>query len=318
MNGTSCLTKAIRVALLLVLASGCDTAQARVPDLTSSDDSVVVAAAGDLVCGTLTPPEIPCLSALTAALLKDLRPNALLLLGDLQYETGSASDFSAFFDPSFGELKSITYPVPGNHEYLTRGAQGYFDYFNGVGADSGRAGSRRRGYYSFDLGAWHMVALNTNCEQIGGCARNSPQLNWLREDLASHPARCTMAFAHAGRFSSGEHGNNDLLRDLWQVLHAGGVDVFLAAHDHGYERFSPQDAAGRSDKARGIRSFVIGTGGKGLGRFMRVRPNSEVQDNTSIGVLLLTLRSEDYSWRFAPVPVPGFTLADSGSAPCGG
>ncbi len=317
MNRTSCLTKAIRVALLFVFASGCDTAQARVPELTRRDDSVVVAAAGDLVCGTLTPPEIPCLSAGTAALLKDLQPNALFLLGDLQYETGSAADFSAFFDPLFGELKSITYPVPGNHEYFTRGAQGYFDYFNGVGVDSGRAGSRRRGgFYSFDLGAWHIVALNTNCEQIGGCARNSSQLRWLRDDLANHSSRCKLAFAHAGRFSSGEHGNNELLRDLWQVLQAGGVDVFLAGHDHGYERFKPQDAAGRADAEKGIRSFVIGTGGKGLGRFMRTRPNSEIQDNSSIGVLLLTLRSEDYSWRFASVP--GYPLADSGSASCGG
>jgi hypothetical protein len=316
MIGTSCLTKAIRVALLLVFASGCGTAQARVPGLTSTDDSVVVAAAGDLVCGTLTPPEIPCLAARTAALLKQLQPNALLLLGDLQYETGSMADFMAFFDPVFGELKSITYPVPGNHEYFTRDAEGYFDYFNGVGADSGRAGSRRRGYYSFDLGAWHIVALNTVCEQIGGCARNSPQLRWLRDDLAAHPTKCTLAFAHLGRFSSGEHGNNELLRDLWQVLQAGGVDVFLAAHDHGYERFKPQDAAGRADEAGGIRSFVIGTGGKGTGRFMRTRPNSEIRNNDSIGVLLLTLRSEDYSWRFASVP--GFALADSGSASCRG
>jgi 3',5'-cyclic AMP phosphodiesterase CpdA len=318
MNGISCLTKAIRVALLLVTASGCDTAQARVPELTNSDDSIVVAAAGDLVCGTLTPPEIPCLSARTATLLKDLQPNAVFLLGDLQYESGSAADFSAFFDPSFGDLKSITYPVPGNHEYFTRGAQGYFDYFNGVGVDSGRAGSRRRGYYSVDLGAWHIVALNTNCEQIGGCARNSPQLNWLRDDLARSSSRCKLAFAHAGRFSSGEHGSNDLLRDLWSVLQSGGVDVFLAGHDHGYERFKPQDAAGRADEKRGIRSFVVGTGGKGLGRFMRTRPNSEIRDNSSMGVLLVTLRSEDYSWRFVPLPIPGFTLADSGRATCGG
>ena len=251
MNRTSCLTKAIRVALLFVFASGCDTAQARVPELTRRDDSVVVAAAGDLVCGTLTPPEIPCLSAGTAALLRYLQPNALFLLGDLQYETGSAADFSAFFDPLFGELKSITYPVPGNHEYFTRGAQGYFDYFNGVGVDSGRAGSRRRGgFYSFDLGAWHIVALNTNCEQIGGCARNSSQLRWLRDDLANHSSRCKLAFALRLRMFqslSGEHGNNELLRDLWQVLQAGGVDVFLAGHDHGYERF---EAAGRCGSGR--------------------------------------------------------------------
>jgi 3',5'-cyclic AMP phosphodiesterase CpdA len=309
--------KIVRFALLFVCATGCESAQARVPELRQSADSTLVAAAGDLVCGTLTPPEIPCLAALTATLLKELQPNAVLMLGDLQYETASTADFTTFFDPMFGELKSIIYPVPGNHEYFTRDAQGYFDYFNGVGADSGRAGSRRRGYYSFNLGAWHVVALNTNCDMVaGGCGKNSPQLSWLRADLAANPAKCTMAFAHAGRFSSGEHGSNDLLRDMWSVLQSGGVDVFLAGHDHGYERFKPQDAAGRVDEARGIRTFVIGTGGKGLGRFLRIRPNSEIHDNSSIGVLLLTLRSESYSWRFAPAQ--GFKLADSGSANCGG
>jgi 3',5'-cyclic AMP phosphodiesterase CpdA len=309
----------LRVGILLIGVAACRAAQARVPaadhGTQGSTDSVLIAAAGDVVCGTATPPRIPCWHARTAAVIKELQPKALLLLGDLQYESGSTEDFRAYFDPVFGEFKPIMYPVPGNHEYFTPGASGYFDYFNGVGADSGRAGLRRRGYYSFNLGAWHVVALNSNCPEIGGCGANSPQAAWLRADLsANKTTTCTLAFMHSARFSSGEHGNDEFLRDLWQVMHEGGVDVVLSGHDHTYERFSPQDAIGRSDGKRGIRAFVVGTGGKGLGRFLRARPNSEVRDNSSIGVLTLTLRPGDYSWRF--VPVPGLPLDDSGDGAC--
>ena len=312
--------RATVLVLTSVLSAACQAAQAREPKHPESGtaDSVLVAAAGDLVCGTQTPPEIPCVAANTAALVRQLQPNALLLLGDLQYETGSPKDFAAYFDSLFGEFKSIIWPVPGNHEYFTRGASGYFDYFNGAGADSGRAGSRRRGYYSFELGAWHVVALNTNCPEIGGCGPRSPQVTWLRADLAAHPAKCTLAFAHSAPFSSGEHGNDVLLVDLWKVLYEGGADVFLSGHDHHYERFAPQDAGARADTVRGIRAFVIGTGGKGLGRFQRgTRPNSEIHDNNSIGVLLLTLRPDDYSWRFAAVPGLPHPVSDSGRAACG-
>lgn len=303
--------------LILVAVAACRPAEARgSPQGTQTvSDSVVIAAAGDLVCGSTTPVGIPCLHNQTAQLVRQLKPAALLLLGDLQYESGSSNDFGAYFDPSFGELKPITYPVPGNHEYFTPGASAYFDYFNGAGNDSGRAGSRRRGYYSFDLGAWHVVALNTNCPEIGGCSTRSPQADWLRADLASHSTQCTLAFMHSARYSSGAHGSDSMLRDLWQVLYDAGVDVVLAGHDHHYERFAPQDARGRADPERGIRSFVIGTGGKGTGRFVR-RPerNSELRDNGSIGVLSMTLRPGNYSWRF--VPIPGLPLADSGSATC--
>ena len=303
--------------MLLVAVAACRPAEARisVQGSQAAGDSVVIAAAGDLACGSLTPAGIPCLHDQTSLLVRQLNPTALLLLGDLQYESGSSADFGAYFDPSFGELKSIIYPVPGNHEYFTPGASAYFDYFNGAGNDSGRAGSRRRGYYSFDLGAWHIVALNTNCPEIGGCSTRSPQADWLRADLAAHPKECTLAFAHSARFSSGEHGNDEMLRDLWQVLYDADVDVFLSGHDHDYERFAPQDARGRADPERGIRAFVVGTGGKGLGRFLH-RPiqNSEAHDNSSIGVLTLTLRPGNYSWRF--VPLPGLPLADSGSAAC--
>lgn len=311
-------TRTVTVLSLLLVGAGCRAAQARTADVADSpvqvSDSVVVLAGGDLVCGSETPPRIPCLHALTADLVRRLQPDALLLLGDLQYETGSHDDFGAYFDPAFGEFKAITYPVPGNHEYMTRGAAGYFDYFNGAGVDSGRAGSRQRGFYSFDLGAWHVVAINSNCLETGGCGARSAQVAWLKADLAANPRACTLAFMHSARFSSGEHGNDELLRPIWEVLHAGGVDVVVSGHEHTYERFAPQDAAGRADPETGIRAFVVGTGGKGLGRLLRPRPNSEVRDNTSIGLLQFTLRAQDYSWRF--VSIPGLPLSDSGSAPC--
>ena len=302
------------VVCAVVALTGCEPLEARTPIAMQAADSVLVAAAGDLVCGRATPAGIPCLHVRTADLVRQLKPDALLLLGDLQYETGSIEDFSAYYDPAFGEFKSITYPVPGNHEYFTKGARGYFDYFNGASADSGRAGSRSRGYYSFELGNWHIVALNANCIEIGGCGARSRQAQWLRADLAEHRRMCTLVFTHSPRFSSGEHGNDAALRDLWQILYEAGVDVVLAGHDHHYERFGPQDASGRADTTRGIRSFIVGTGGKGTGRKLRPQRNSEVLDNSSVGVLLLTLRREDYSWRFAPVP--GYPLADSGTANC--
>jgi 3',5'-cyclic AMP phosphodiesterase CpdA len=282
-----------------------------------SADSVLIAAAGDLVCGTETPVErIPCVALSTAGVVRKLKPHALLLLGDLQYETGSAADFQEFYEPTFGEFKSITYPVPGNHEYFTPGAVPYFDYFNGVGADSGRAGQRRRGYYSFNLGAWHIVAINSNCPEIGGCGARSPQAAWLRADLAANPAKCTLAFMHSARFSSGEHGNDEFMRDLWQIMHDAGVEVVLSAHDHIYERFRPQNAVGRADEKRGIRAFVVGTGGKGMARYLRARPNSEILDNSSIGVLTMVLKQDAYSWKFVAIPGIPDPLDDSGDGTC--
>ena len=303
--------------IFLFALAGCGVAQARVPAAPSqgSSDSVLIAAAGDLVCGFDTPPNIPCMATGTAAVIKQLKPAALLLLGDIQYETGSVLDFQSYYEPAFGEFKSITYPVPGNHEYFTPRASGYFDYFNGAGVDSGRVGSRSRGYYSFNLGAWHIVALNSNCAEIGGCGARSPQATWLKADLAANRTKCTLAFTHSARFSSGEHGNDELLRDLWQILHDAGADVVLSGHDHTYERFKPQDAVGRADEKRGLRAFVVGTGGKGLGRFLRGRPNSEIRDNSSIGVLTMTLRPESYSWQFVAVRAD-MPLDDSGDGTC--
>ena len=283
------------------------------PDVVSSADPVIVAV-GDLVCGSGTPAGTPCKYAETAALVTSIAPSAALLLGDIQYESGSLSNFNTYYHPTWGAHKAITWPAPGNHEYQTSGASGYFDYFNGVGVQTGRAGPRGKGYYSFNLGAWHIVALNSNCGSIGGCGAGSAQELWLRADLAANPASCTLAYWHHPRFSSGGHGNNSSMQAIWQALYDHGADLVLAGHDHDYERFGPQTAAGSADASRGIRSFVVGTGGKEVEGFGSVKANSELRSSNSMGVLKLTLHATSYDWQF--VPIPGHTLADAGTASC--
>jgi hypothetical protein len=269
----------------------------------------VVAAAGDIACQSSS-----CAQRATSELLLD-RPELarVLPLGDVQYESGLLAEFLApgAYDDTWGRLRPITAPVPGNHEYTTAGAAGYFDYFNGTGNATGRAGDRSAGYYSFDLGPWHLVALNSNVPMSAGSA----QEQWLRRDLAAHPAACTLAYMHAPRWTSGAvHGPATGTGPLWQALHAAGADAVLAAHNHQYERFAPQDPAGVPDWRRGIRQFVVGTGGAGLYDFAAPRPNSEVRERAH-GVLELTLRPGRYDWRF--VTVSG-RPADRGSARCHG
>jgi 3',5'-cyclic AMP phosphodiesterase CpdA len=210
-------------------------------------------------------------------------------------------------------------PVPGNHEYLTPGAAGYFDFFNGAGVQRGRAGDRAQGgYYSFDAGAWHIVALNSNCREVpGGCDVGSPQQQWLARDLARNPRPCTLAFWHHPLFSSLAHeegrGSKQTLA-LWQTLYDARADLVLSGHQHFYERLQSQDAAGNLDSARGIRTFVVGTGGKGLdGRDVADR-NSVVFHNESFGVLELELHARHYEWRYHPTNGDPFT--DVGSAVC--
>lgn len=281
-------------------------------DLLPGD--VVVVAAGDLVCGSATPSTDPCKHAETTAVVTSIAPDAALLLGDIQYETGSLSDFNAYYDPTWGVHKGITYPAPGNHEYQASSvAVGYFDYFNGVGVQTGRAGERGKGYYSFNLGAWHIIALNSNCANIGGCGLGSLQETWLRQDLAANPVACTLAYWHHPRFSSGAHGNNDITQALWKALHDYGADLVLAGHDHNYERFGPQTSTGIAD-AGAVRSFVVGTGGKEMRPIGTVKANSELRNSNSLGVLKLTLHASSYDWQFAAIP--GHTLADAGSASC--
>lgn len=282
-------------------------------DIVTVGDPVIVAA-GDAVCGTGTPVGTPCKHAAVASLISSLNPAAVLLLGDNQYENATLADYNTYYQPTWGAFKSITLPSAGNHEYNTSGAKGYYDYFNGVNVQTGQAGDRSKGYYSLNIGSWHVIALNSNCSAIGGCGAGSPQETWLRADLAANSSVCTLAYWHHPRFSSGEHGNNTTVQPLWQALYDAGADVVLGGHDHEYERFAPQTPAGVLDAARGVRQFVVGTGGKEKEAFFTIRANSELRRNTSFGVLQLTLRADSYDWQF--MPIPGDPLVDSGSSTC--
>jgi hypothetical protein len=283
---------------------------------TPTGGDPVIAAAGDIACdptsgsfngglGTAS----SCRQKATSDLMLAIPGLAAVLpLGDIQYENGALDKFTASYAPSWGRLKSITRPVPGNHEYLTAGAAGYYSYFGAA------AGDPTKGYYSYDVGAWHVVALNSNCSSVGGCASGSPQLAWLKADLAAHPAKCTLAYWHHPLFSSGQHGNNPQVAPLWDALSAGGAELVLSGHDHDYERFAPQTSAGTADPANGIRQFVVGTGGKNHYGLTALRPNTEVQNVDTYGVLKLTLHPTSYDWQF--VPEQGRTFTDSGTQQC--
>ena len=281
----------------------------------------VVAAAGDIACDPASSSfngglgtSSSCRQKYTSDLLVGAQLSAVFVLGDLQYENGTLAQFQQSYDPSWGRVKSMTYPAVGNHEYQTPNASGYFDYFNGVGVQTGRAGDRSKGYYSFNIGSWHVVVLNSNCSEVGGCGAGSPQETWLRQDLAANPASCTLAYWHHPRFSSGEHGDAPAMQPFWQTLYDANADLVLAGHDHGYERFGPQTPAGAADTARGMREFVVGTGGKSHYTFTTIRPNSQVREGNTYGVLQLTLRQQGYDWRF--VPEAGKTFTDTGSGAC--
>jgi hypothetical protein len=210
-------------------------------------------------------------------------------------------------------VRSISHPAVGNHEYETPGASGYFDYFNGTGNPTGPAGDRTKGYYSFDLGSWHLIALNSNCSRVGGCGAGSAQEQWLKADLASHPATCTLAYWHHPRFVSGTNPGTSAMQTFWQDLYDAKAEVVLAGHAHVYERFAPQTATGAADPLQGLREFVVGTGGNSRHSFGTIQPNSEARTN-SFGVLALTLRANSYDWQFQSVP--GSSFSDAGSAPC--
>jgi hypothetical protein len=232
--------------------------------------------------------------------------SAFLALGDLQYEDGTYAAFMQSYDPSWGRVKGITKPSVGNHEYQTAGAAGYFQYFGAL------AGDPSKGYYSFDLGAWHVVSLNSNCSEVS-CSAGSPQEQWLRADLAAHSNACTLVYWHHPLFSSGEHGNNPGRAPLYKAAYDYGVDVALAGHDHHYERFAPQDVNANADPV-GIREFVVGSGGKSHYLGVSPEPNSEVINADTYGVLELTLHANSYDWRF--VPIAGATFTDSGTGSC--
>jgi acid phosphatase type 7 len=238
----------------------------------------------------------------TARLL-DAIGGTVFALGDNAYMSGTAAEYRDCYDRTWGRHRNRTRPVPGNHEYETLRASPYFDYF-GL-----NAGPRGLGYYSFELGGWHIVALNSNVPVSAGSAQGL----WLRTDLAANRSRCTLAYWHHPRFSSGQHGNQDQMNDFWQILYETGAEVVLSAHDHSYERFAPQNPDGIPDGPNGIRQFVVGTGGAKPYPFVNVRTNSEVRMST-IGVLKLTLSVAGYAWEFVSVNGGG----DFGTGTCHG
>ncbi len=269
----------------------------------------VVAAAGDIASCASKGDEA------TANLLARI-DGTVVTLGDNAYEYGTAADFRNCYDPSWGKYKVRTKPAPGNHDYYSigetsiGGAEGYFGYFGEAAGDPGK------GYYSYNLGQWHLLSLNSNCAEVGRCYSSSAQIRWLKADLAANDDKqCTLAYFHHPRFSSGEeHGSIPEAKPLWDVLYAAGADVVLSGHEHNYECFAPQNPGGRANPERGIREFVVGT--RGYSHYPIVNPiaNSKVHNDDTYGVLKLTLHPKGYEWRF--VPAEGRTFTDSGSAQC--
>lgn len=282
---------------------------------TSTTRDPIIMAAGDIACDPQSSnfndgkgKNGNCQMMATSDVVIKAKPNAVLALGDNQYEKGEFANFQASYDPTWGRFKSITRPVPGNHEYYGSNAEGYYQYFGKA------AGDRDKGYYSFNLGNWHLIALNSNCKAIGGCEVGSPQEKWLKADLKKNPKTCTLAYWHHPRFSSGTHGNNKIVEDLWNDLYNAGAELVLSGHDHSYERFAPQGLNEKADPQKGVRQIVIGNGGKNLYPFKTIRANSEVRDNESYGVLKVALHAKSYDWEL--IPITGDTFTDKGSALC--
>ncbi|WP_036375367.1 DNRLRE domain-containing protein [Micromonospora sp. ATCC 39149] len=268
----------------------------------STDDTVILAAGDIADCRTERDEQ-------TAKIL-DTEVGVVAAIGDTAYEKGAPEEYAACYAPTWGRHKSRTRPAVGNHEYLTPNAAGYFGYF---GAAAGPPG---QGWYSYNMagGQWHVVVLNSNCAKIGGCHAGSPQERWLRADLAASKARCTVAYWHQPLFASGGRGSS-AYRPLFQALYDAGVEVLLNAHNHQYERFAPQTPTGAADPDRGVRQFIIGTGGRSLQPdFPTVAANSEVRNGNVFGVLRLTLLPGEYRWRF--VPVAGQTFNEVGTGLC--
>ncbi len=275
---------------------------------TSQDPVLVVG--GDIACDVgSTVTATTCQQGATSDVVTGLGADAVLPLGDEQYQTASATAFQQMYDPSWGRVKATSHPVAGNHEYLTGGAAGYYGYFGGAAGDTGK------GYYSWNIGAWHLIALNSECSQSPqiGCAAGSPQETWLKADLAANPGRCTLAYWHQPLFASGGAGSNSLYQDFWQDLYNAHADVVLNGHAHDYERFAPQTPTGAPDQA-GLRQFIVGTGGKDLTGFTAPLPNEEARQDSSFGAMKLVLHQSSYDWQF--LPTAGNTWTDTGSGTC--
>jgi hypothetical protein len=276
----------------------------------------VIFAAGDISCDSATP-QLACRSRATSDLILAEKarnpsvPIVVLPLGDLQYNSGTLVEFTRNYNETWGRLNEAAHPVPGNHEYETRGAIGYFDYFQ---TKSVAVGARNEGWYSYDKGDWHFIALNSNCGPIGGCTRASAQGRWLQGDLLQNRSKkCTVAYMHHPWQSSGTNGGTPDVEPLIQLLHENNVEIVLAGHDHDYERFlqvTPQLVA---DSDKGLRLFVVGTGGRDLQGYTRTHSFSAYRNNSHFGVLKILMKDGSYEWGF--VNTDGVVF-DPGSGVC--
>ncbi len=268
----------------------------------ADDPAIVVIAAGDIAEGDKAGPQ------LTATLVEQQHPAAVLVLGDAQYPNGALEDFQRSYDSSWGRFKDITWPVPGNHEYWGSEAGGYFTYFGA------RAGDPTRGYYSFDLGQWHLVALNTNhkCEHVA-CDAESEQVKWLEADLAKNTKKCVLAYWHHPRFNSGKHGPFNSAKPFWKVFIKHGVELVLNGHEHFYERFNAVDEFG-APSSTGIVQLTVGTGGVGFSEFVSTHPASAARQNDTYGVVKLRLGARGWTSEF--LSVPGSTFTDTAAGEC--
>ena len=278
-------------------------------------DFALIMAAGDISCDSATP-SLPCKAKETSDLMleaRDQNPTSIVLpLGDLQYENGTLTEFNASYERTWGRLNENSHPVPGNHEYQTRSAQGYFDYFQVKGVSTGT--SRLEGWYAYDFAGWRFYALNSNCDSVGGCQSGSAQYRWLQSDLAANRKTCMVAYMHYPLFSAGTSGNNPTLQPLMSLLYTAGVDIVLAGHDHDYERFAPMTDAGVSDPQRGFRLFVVGTGGRDQTPFVRApHPLSLVRINDHFGILKIEFKSASYRWKFTDI---SGSVIDTDTATC--
>lgn len=279
----------------VIVAPGATTQTAA--QITPAPNDPVIAGAGDIANSGAG-------DEATAKLLDSINPTVVYTTGDNAYPDGTLSEFQTYYEPTWGRHKAKTKPSPGNHEHHTSGASGYYDYFGAA------AGERGKGYYSYDVGEWHLIALNSSISM----GATSEQVGWLKNDLAAHTNSCTLAYFHHPLFSSGDHGNQTQVKPLWDALYSANADVVLNGHDHSYERFAPQNPSGTLDTARGIREFVVGTGGASYYPFDIIKPNSEARSTGTHGVLKLTLHAGGYDWQF--IPEAGKTFTDSGSDDC--
>ena len=298
-NGSGLVTGVTVGSATISATSEGKSGSATVIVTSGSGTTVTLVGAGDIA---------DCDAEPTAALL-DTIPGTVFTAGDNAYPDGSAANYAQCYDPSWGRHKTRTRPAPGNHEYHTSGAATYYNYF---GANAGPSGL---GYYSYDLGAWHIISLNSQVDYGVGIDATSAQGQWLRADLAASTKRCILAYWHYPRFSSGaNHGSDADMDAFWAPLYQAGATIVISAHDHEYERFAPQAPDGTADPVRGIREFVVGTGGASLYSFATPLPNSEVRNATTHGVLKLTLSDGSYTWQF--VPIAGDSFTDSGGGTC--